>query len=911
MSTPDPGTASTPEGDDDLALWRAADAVLDQLLQLEPSEREAALCAMALPPDLERCVQRLLRADSDAQAEPTALAHPLDASLRGRRLGRWVLEDELGRGGMAVVYRARSLEPPHLQAALKLLPLTSRADGVERFRREQAILARLNHPHIAALIDAGTADDGSLWLAMRLVDGEPIDRWCSARRIGLRGRVERVLDVCDAVAYAHRSLVVHRDIKPSNVLVDDSGHVNLLDFGIARLTEDAVDTEATATRWRALSPAYAAPEQFAGGAATTAMDVFGLGALLYTLLCGRPPRSGMDAGAPITQPSRRRSAIEVDEAEGRALPPGPLLRGDLDAIVLKALEHDPARRYPSVDALAADLQRWLQGRAVHARAPTLLYRFSRTLRRHWLPVSLGAVALLAMLTGSAIAWERAAAADRERQAAEAARAEAEAGRARADTLRAFLQSVFETQVPGRPRDELPSTAMLLQEAETLALNAQGQPEARADMLDSITQVRIARGDPARGERLVEASLRLSEAQSETPALAAEIAARALLRRAQLERLQRQPERALATLVQASLRLDAQGSEELPAEIALERGQLLGDQRLFEQALAQIEPLRGRAGDALAPRSRQRLLNALAIYHGQLGRHAEAQALRVEALALMRELYGPRHLRVAVMLANLATGERALGRFDAAAEALAEALSIFEAVLDGPSEYRGSARLGFGWLALARGEFDAARIAFERGNAEISQVRGLARPEDYDVYHWNRGIALAAGGDSAAASAALARALELLAMRPDAYSGMRAVAAAWLAITECDRGADGLAALARMHSELQLNPALAPEDRALSTEAEASCALAAGQAARAAALLASLRSADDALPPGLAADVARRRARAADAAQALGDPAGAASLQREARQTLQAAGLAAHPLAARLDAQAEGDHGDRR
>jgi tetratricopeptide (TPR) repeat protein len=905
MSTPDRDTPAAVADPAEIALWRAADAVFDQLLELQPEARAAALQSMSLPPELEQRVQRLLRADSQA-AEADACAGPISvptqAALHGRQLGRWILQDELGRGGMAVVYRAHSAEPPHLQVALKLLPLASRAEGVERFRREQSILARLDHPNIAALIDAGTAEDGSLWLAMRLVDGEPIDRWCSARGLGLVARVRQVLQVCDAVAYAHRSLVVHRDIKPANVLVDASGHVHLLDFGIARLTEDDDDAEATATRWRALSPAYAAPEQFAGGPATTAMDVFGLGALLYALLCGRPPRAGAAAEAPITQPSRRRADIEPAEAQDRSLPPVQLLRGDLDAIVLKALDYDPARRYPSVDALAADLRRWLDGRAVQARAPTLRYRFSRALRRHWLPASLGLVATLALVVGSAIALERAAAAERERQAAVLARAEAEAGRARADALRGFLQGVFETQVPGRPREELPSTAMLLEEAENLALNAQGQPEVRADMLDSITQVWIARGDQTRGGRLVEASLALASDMTEAPALAAEIAARALLRRAQLQRLLRQPESALEVLTQAEQRLGTVAADELRAEIALERGHLLADQRLFEEAVAELQRLQGEPGAALPPRSRQRLLNALSLYHGQLGRHAEAHALSLEALALMRALYGPRHLRVAIMLANLGLRERALGRFDAAAERLAEALSIYDAVLDAPSEFRGSARLGVGWLALARGEFEPARIAFERGNAEIAQVRGLARAEDYDVYHWNRGIALAAGGATGDARAALNRALELLAQRPAPYAGMRAVAAAWLAIVECDAGSDGGPALRRMRAELDLQPTLAAEDRALTVEAEASCALAAGEPSRAADLLATQRAQDDVLAPGLVADVARRRARAATAAIALGQPQAAASLRREGLQALQAAGLAEHPLAAGLRAQ---------
>jgi tetratricopeptide (TPR) repeat protein len=894
----------------ELALWREADAVFDRLLELEPAAREAALLALGLRQCLEERVQRLLRADSEADAEAQgADDRGLGASLgtlHGRRLGRWVLEDELGRGGMAVVYRARSLDAPHRLAALKLLPLATRDAGIERFRREQAILARLDHPHIAALLDAGSAEDGSLWLAMSLVDGQAIDLWCGRQRLEVRARIALVLQVCEAVAYAHRSLVVHRDIKPSNVLVDVNGHVRLLDFGIARLSEDTADGDATVTRWRALSPAFAAPEQFAGGPATTAMDVFGLGALLYALLCGRAPRSDSNPDTPIPPPSRRR--VEVEDP---GLPPAKLLRGDLDAIALKALEPDPRRRYPSVEALAADLRRWHDGRAVQARAPTLLYRLHRSLRRHWLPAMLGLVAVLALLGGSAIALERAAAAERERKAAERARDEAEAGRARADALRGFLQGVFETQVPGRPREELPSTAMLLEEAETLALNATGEPEVRADMLDSITLIWIARGEQTRGVRLVEASLSLADALQESPALAAQIGARALLRRAQLQRLLRQPESAMQVLALAEQRLGEHVAAELRAQILLERGQLLGDQRLFEQAVAAIEPLRGDAGAVLPTRSQQQLVNALSLYYGQLGRHAEAQRLGDEALALTRTLYGPRHMRVAIMQVNLSLRERALGHFEAAAIRQTEALSIYDALLDAPSEYRGSAWLGVGWLAMARGEFEAARLAFERGNSEIAQVRGLATAEDYDIYHWNRGIALAAMGDSDEARPALERALALLARRPAPYAGLRAVAAAWLAISECEAGDDGSAALLRMQSELALGATLAAEDRALTVEAEASCALSRGATAHAAGLLESQRLADAALAPGFVADSVRRRARAAAAAATLGDTETAERIRREALQALRRAGLGAHPLAATLTGAAADKEESRR
>ncbi len=285
--------------------WAEADAVFERLLDLEPAARAATLAALDLSAAVRQRVERLLAAD----AAPTALDRPLrieaGSEPRERRLiGRWRLGEEIGRGGSAVVYLAEAVDPPGRRAALKLLGVGALADeGLERFRREQAILARLSHPHIAALYEAGISADGTPWLAMALVDGVRIDAWCRSHDLDVAARIRLLLDVCDAVSHAHQALVIHRDIKPGNVLVDASGHVRLLDFGIARLG-DASDGERTATEYRALTPDYAAPEQFAGAPPSTAMDVWGLGALAYQLLTGRPPRAEAAVEGHLVEPSR-------------------------------------------------------------------------------------------------------------------------------------------------------------------------------------------------------------------------------------------------------------------------------------------------------------------------------------------------------------------------------------------------------------------------------------------------------------------------------------------------------------------------------------------------------------------------------------------------------------------------------
>src|SRR5690606_7858704 len=264
-----------------------------------------------------------------------------------------------------VVYRAVSVEAPEGQAAaVKVLTMGTLAGGGSRqFLQEQASLLRLRHPYIVPLLDAGVAGDGTPWLAMALVQGERIDAWCERQGLGQRARIVLVLQVCEAVAHAHRNLVIHRDIKPTNVLVDDDGCARLLDFGIA--SQAGPGASQADTVLQALTPEYAAPEQFAGAPAATTMDVYGIGALLHCLLAGAPPpRDGHAA------------------ASGSPAPPARSLRGDLGAIVRKATADAPDARYPGVDALGDDLKRWLDGKTVRARPPRLHYRLRRFVARN-------------------------------------------------------------------------------------------------------------------------------------------------------------------------------------------------------------------------------------------------------------------------------------------------------------------------------------------------------------------------------------------------------------------------------------------------------------------------------------------------------------------------------------------------
>src|SRR6185295_17914412 len=374
-------------------------------------------------------------------AAPDLAALPV-GSILGLRIGPYRLLSELGRGGMGAVYLAERDDPTFVQrVALKLIQRgLDGAEIVRRFVHERQILAGLAHPYIARLLDGGTADDGRPYFVMEHIEGVRITEHAATHRLGLEARLRLILKVCSAVQYAHQNLVVHRDLKPGNVLVDRDGTPKLLDFGIAKLLEPsdpASLTLATAPDLRPMTPEYASPEQLEGRPITTATDVYGLGALLYELLVGMSPR-GVErrlgpgwAERPASQALR---ALETrGEADAKRPPDGGARRlsGDLDTILGKALEEEPARRYPTAAALADDLERALDRRPVSARRPSFAYRAGRTIARHKLATAfiIALVALAAGATFSAIEIAR-------------GRDRAEAQGNRATALAGFLADLF-------------------------------------------------------------------------------------------------------------------------------------------------------------------------------------------------------------------------------------------------------------------------------------------------------------------------------------------------------------------------------------------------------------------------------------------------------------------------------------
>ena len=507
--------------------WARLSPLLDQLLDLPVSQHDTWLTAQpGLSPDDAVALRQLLLQHQEAKQQNylNTSARPDDAPVNlisnagfaagvGQRIGAWTIEAPLGEGGMASVWLARRSDGRHdAQAAIKLMhgrlfvnPQGTQAS--QRFEREGRILARLQHPHIARLLDAGVASDGTNggassgqpYLVLELVRGKPIDQWCDARQLPIEARLALFADVAEAVSAAHMQLVVHRDLKPGNVMVTDDGEVKLLDFGIAKLMEEeSLNGEATfaATRTgqRAFTPAWAAPEQVRGEPVTTATDVWSLGVLLCLLLTGRHV-SGLDwksaftdwmqaaALATVQRPSRlsREGPDAQVRAAQRSSTPERLARqceGDIDQIVARALAEEPARRYRTAQALADDVRRFLRHEPVTAHADTLGYRTSKFVRRHRVPVASGVLAAAALVVGSGLAlWQ-----------AQTARAQA----ARANAVQGFLVDIFRTS---SARQGDPQKARLVTARELLDIGAArldsalgSQPEAQAEMTELLREL---------------------------------------------------------------------------------------------------------------------------------------------------------------------------------------------------------------------------------------------------------------------------------------------------------------------------------------------------------------------------------------------------------------------------------------
>ncbi len=651
----------------------------------------------------------------DDRLDDFAAAAPLDRLLAaedravGQRVGPYRITGVLGRGGMGAVYRAERAEGFEQTVALKLVRAgVDSPEALERFHRERQILARLEHPHIARLLDGGTTADGRPYFAMELVEGEPIDQYCDRESLSTRQRLELLLPVCDALAYAHRNLVIHRDLKPANILIGKDGAAKLLDFGIAKLiAPEGAPAELTA---HVMTPRWASPEQLLDRPITTASDVYSLAVVLHQLLTGRLP-CGLDtctAGfiphavcsdeprPPSTTAGKTEEVGRGDEA--RVLTPesvaalrgvdagtlGRELRGDLDAIALKALRKEPEQRYASVERLAEDLRRHLDGLPVRARRGTFTYRAGKYARRHrgWLAAAAAAVAMIVGFTALLVRQLEHTRDERDRAELQEQRAAREAEAA--NQVSDFLVGMFERSDSlrtGKNADQVSAREVLERGAERLRDTLGDQPEVRARLLTTVGSVYVNLALFREAEPLLREGLALREEVFGPDSLE------------------------VAESLQMLGRLTAMSSGPgKDLEPLFRRAVEIRERRLDPDDLNLAESLR-----------------SLGVVYIMMNRRRSARSLLERALGIRERRLGPEHADVGDVLLRLAHLEAAEGRFDDAIPLMERAAAISE-------RHLGSDHAGLVPILGNRARFylDGGRL--DEAEPEVERVLALAEKQ---------------------------------------------------------------------------------------------------------------------------------------------------------------------------------------
>ncbi|MFT3792576.1 MAG: tetratricopeptide repeat protein [Rudaea sp.] len=661
--------------------WRRVAEVFDCVADLAPEQRGARLAELcADDATLHAEVEALLRADAVAArfdrdvdcarcAAASAWQGDVQTEAAGQRIGPWRVVRELGRGGMGVVLLAERADGQYeQQAALKLVKRGMDSEAIlARFLRERQILARLEHPNIARLLDGGVNADGRPYFAMEYVQGRPILDWCAERNAKLDQRVELFLAVCSAVQFAHSQLVVHRDIKPSNILVTPAGEATLLDFGIAKAIGQGDAGTATAL-WqdRPLTPAYAAPEQLRGEPVTVATDIHGLGCVLYELLAGRrafdvgdtPTLDELQKLLTATAP-RAPSAVAAADAPV----PAKALRGDLDTIALKALHRDPVRRYATVDAFASDLQRYLHGLPISARRDNTAYRVGKFIGRHRAGVAASAAVIALLIASAAFAFWQARLKSREAQAAQ--------------QVTNFLVGLFAGADPELTQGAKLTAADLLDQG-TEKLNAQTDigPTVRARLLHTIAHTYSSLGLYERAAPLEEQALALRRAQFGDAGLETAESADEFgliqLKKGAFDKADPLLREALQTR-RAKLGKDDPAiisSLGNVASLLQERGDFTGADALHREALAASGRRFGEDSAETAER-----LDAYGANLDNLGKRPDADAAFRRALAIRERKFGKDSAEAAVSLQNLGVHLDDKGEYAAAVDLLEHAVAI--------------------------------------------------------------------------------------------------------------------------------------------------------------------------------------------------------------------------------------------
>ncbi len=696
--------------------WPEAERILDEVLDLEAGERRRrAVAACRGDEALRGLVEQLLDADTAPEglpAEPAGVVAdlPLDDDVPDR-VGPFCVERELGRGGMGRVLLGRRDDDGGSSpaVALKLLDVVAPSSVAwKRFARERATLARLRHPHIARLSDAGVDEAGTPYLVMEYVEGSPIDGHCDAQAAGLEARLALFHQVCLAVEYAHSQFIVHRDLKPANVLVDTFGQVKLLDFGIAKWL-DALDEDGalTQTLHRALTPGHAAPEQFRGEPITTATDVYQLGLLLYRMLTGRPAH-GEWADSPE---QLRSSALDVDpERPSRATRVATFatrLEGDLDAIVLKALRKEPAERYATVEALRTDLDNYLAYRPVAARRGTTTYVLRKYLRRHRVAAS----AVMAVLVSSTLGL--AAVAHQSRLIA-AERDRAKAAEAKASAINAFLvNDLLVAATPERSRGTIPTVDVVLDmAARSVGQAFEDQPSVGAEVRLTLARSYASLGKFAEASEHAAAAVTILSRDAAGDRLGA-LRARSFVAELGIEegRYAEARSELEALLAEQQAIGGATDVDTLRTRGLLSRAlRRLGEPMTAEQESRQVVALADEAHPAdrrLGIELRTILVEAL---NAQV-KSREAEAVIDEVVALAREQYGEAHPRTIDALGVRAAVLTSALKYREAIDAQRELVALSERVYGAEHAATGRAFMGLA-VALSRVYGNAGDESYE-------------------------------------------------------------------------------------------------------------------------------------------------------------------------------------------------------
>ncbi len=729
--------------------WNRVSDVLLQALEASSGERPAVLDQLCEGDEgLRDEVLTFLEAHENAGSgflgplEGERTAHLLRANEAvPDEIGPYRIVDELGRGGMGVVYRAqRSDGNFEQQVALKLIKRGMDSDAIEqRFLYERQILARLRHPNIASLLDGGISEQGQPYFAMESVDGLPITTYCDTKKAPIEERLELFAEVGKAVQYAHANLVVHRDLKPSNMLVDTEGRVKLLDFGIAKVLGGEPETvPVTVVGTRVMTPDYAAPEQIEGHSVTTATDVYALGVVLYELLTGHRPHR-FTSGSPAelhkalddsrvlapssavyrpTQSAAVDGTVETESptalSERRSLTVEKLhrrLSGDLDAIVLKALRREPDRRYVSVEALLEDLRRHRAGLPVSARRENVRYRTSKFVRRHRTGVAASLLILLSVALGLGAAVWQAARANRERDLAQL-----EADKSR--HVASFMAELFQTSDPAISRGRDVTVRELLDSgAVRVSRELSEQPEVQAQMMNAIGRAYFGLGLYEQAKPMLQESLNLRQRTQNIDDMAVAEGHYCLASVLHEEGDYEGAERHYRSSLEIRRKLPGDRQPALVMGInglayALRgKGEFAESETLYREALA----LGRQSLDDKSPELAVSL-NGLAAALGNQGKSAAAEPFYREALALNLSIHGEDHPYVATSLYNLALLLHERGDYE-------EAKGLYEKTIELESRLLGERHptIAIDLRALAKLHYDMGRLA----EAESISTRALA------------------------------------------------------------------------------------------------------------------------------------------------------------------------------------------